>query len=59
MTAKNISPSIDATRAVQHFRWKEMPAEPLIVTPLVDAALITMRELELPARAMLSVLLIE
>jgi quercetin dioxygenase-like cupin family protein len=29
MTAKNISPSIDATRAVQHFRWKEMPAEPL------------------------------
>ena len=29
MTAKNISPSIDATREVQHFRWKEMPAEPL------------------------------
>jgi quercetin dioxygenase-like cupin family protein len=29
MTAKNISPSIVATRAVQHFRWKEMPAEPL------------------------------
>jgi quercetin dioxygenase-like cupin family protein len=29
MTAKNISPSIDATRAVQHFRWNEMPAEPL------------------------------
>ena len=29
MTAKNISPSIDATPEVQNFRWKEMPAEPL------------------------------
>jgi quercetin dioxygenase-like cupin family protein len=29
MTAKDVSPPIDATRAVQHFRWEQMPAEPL------------------------------
>jgi quercetin dioxygenase-like cupin family protein len=28
MTAKDVSPPID-TRAVQHFRWEQMPAEPL------------------------------
>jgi quercetin dioxygenase-like cupin family protein len=29
MTAKDVSLPIDATRAVQHFRWEQMPAEPL------------------------------
>ena len=29
MTAKDVSPPIDTPRAVQHFRWEQMPAEPL------------------------------